>query len=514
MSSSMRKEVCIMCAAIMMMGCGKGRAGENASRPGTATAGATRPPAVAGMFYEADARQLEDNVRQLLAEAGPSGGGGRLRAAVVPHAGYVYSGSTAAAAYALLKTGDYARVIVMAPSHSRGFEGIALPAEGVARYATPMGEIPIDLEACEKLASEAGFEREPRGPSREHAVEVHLPFLQTALGSFKLIPLVCGVNSETDLDRAARALAPFMDDRTLVIASSDFTHYGDDFGYTPFTNRVRERLNEYLDTASSAVASRSRAAFRAHCDTTGDTICGRMPIDLLLGMMDARTEALEGRVLKKLTSGDVTGDYRHCVSYAAVGFFSGRATAEKWSPGLSAGENATLMAIAKDSLAWAVKEQKQPFDFSRYTITEKMKPPTATFVTLKIRGQLRGCIGSLEPVAPLYQSVHDNAVHAAIDDPRFAPVSAVELKSLEVQISILSPIRDIPSWKEFQIGEHGIIMAKGRRKAVYLPEVAPEQGWTVEETLSSLSEKAGLPPDAWVSGATFQVFESAKIPGE
>ncbi|MFO7536011.1 MAG: AmmeMemoRadiSam system protein B [Kiritimatiellia bacterium] len=499
----LRKDVCIMCAAVMMMASGN-----------SAASGAIRPPAVAGMFYEADSRQLEKDVRLLLKDAGPSGDSGRLRAAVVPHAGYVYSGSCAASAYALLKTGDYARVIVMAPSHTRGFRGIALPAEGITRYATPMGPIPLDLEACAKLVSQRGFEREPRGPSREHAVEVHLPFLQAALGSFKLIPLVCGSNSEQELDRLAKVLAPLMDDQTLVIASSDFTHFGDDFGYVPFTNSLRERLYEYLDTASAAVASRNRAAFREHCITTGDTICGQKPIDLLLGLMDARTEALKGRVLKKLTSGDVTGDYRHCVSYGAIGFFTAGKTAEKWSPGLSADENRTLMAIAKDSLAWAVKGEKRPFDFSKYAITEKMKSATATFVTLKLMGHLRGCIGSLAPEAPLYQSVHDNAVHAAIHDPRFSPVEPAELSSLDVQISILSPIREIASWKEFRIGEHGIIMAKGRRRAVYLPEVPPEQGWSVEETLTSLSEKAGLPPDAWVSGATFQVFESAKIPEE
>jgi AmmeMemoRadiSam system protein B/AmmeMemoRadiSam system protein A len=515
----------------MLFGCGKGRAGEtttlSASPPGGAL---TRPAAVAGTFYERDPKTLKGHVTELLREA-PKTGAGRLRAAVVPHAGYVYSGSCAAAAYALLGTGSYDRVIVLAPSHTRGFRGIALPAASVARFATPLGETPLDREACDKLAELPGFGREPEVNSREHAVEVHLPFLQTALGSFKLIPLVCGSMGPAELDRASMALAPFMNDRTLLIASSDFTHYGEDFDFTPFTNRIRERLYDYLETASSAIAAQNRAAFRAHCDKTGDTICGRFPIDILLGVLDQKKdEKLIGRVLDKTTSGDLTGDFNHCVSYATIGFFSGAAAAGEttgtgkkkivehkggeWSAGLSDAERATLFAIARDTLTWAVNKGRGEFDYTTYKLTPKLEKKTATFVTLKIGGRLRGCIGSLAPIAPLYQSVHDNAIQAAIHDPRFPPVAPFELARIEVDVSILSPMRDIPSWKDFKIGPHGIIMAKDGRRAVYLPEVAVEQGWSVEETLSSLSEKAGLPSDAWEDGAQFQVFESVVLAEE
>ena len=140
-----------------------------------------------------------------------------------------------------------------------------------------------------------------------------------------------------------------------------------------------------------------------------------------------------------------------------------------------------------------------------------MKTDMATFVTLKIRGQLRGCIGSLAPVDALYRSVHENAINAALRDPRFDPVQAAELPRIEVDVSVLSPIRDIASIGEFKIGQQGIIMEKGLHRAVYLPEVATEQGWTVEETLSSLSQKAGLPSNAWKQGATFKVFESVVL---
>ncbi len=182
-----------------------------------------------------------------------------------------------------------------------------------------------------------------------------------------------------------------------------------------------------------------------------------------------------------------------------------------WSPELTDAEKKTLFKITLDTLDWCVKGRKGEFAFDSYTLTPKMKEKTATFVTLKIGGMLRGCIGSLVPVEELYKSVHGNAVNAAMEDPRFRPVSTNELASLEVHVSILSPIKDIASLDQFTIGEHGIIIEKGYSRAVYLPEVAPEQGWTKDETLSSLSEKAGLRSDAWKQGAKFKIFSSVVL---
>ena len=182
-----------------------------------------------------------------------------------------------------------------------------------------------------------------------------------------------------------------------------------------------------------------------------------------------------------------------------------------WTPELTAAEQSTLFAIARDTLNWCVGRRASPFAFGMYAVTPRMRQRMATFVTLKIAGRLRGCIGSLTPVEEFYRSVHGNAVNAALDDPRFPPVTAAEVPRLEVDVSILSPIRDIAALDEFRLGEHGIIIQKGLARAVYLPEVAPEQGWTVEETLASLSMKAGLAPDAWRRGAAFKVFESVVL---
>ena len=182
-----------------------------------------------------------------------------------------------------------------------------------------------------------------------------------------------------------------------------------------------------------------------------------------------------------------------------------------WTPGLSEEEKATLFAIAKDTLNWCVNNETKPFPIDSYTITPKLRIDMATFVTLKISGGLRGCIGSLAPVEPLYMSVHHNAVNAAMHDSRFRQVQPSELIQIDVDVSVLSPIRSIPSIEDFKIGQQGIILEKGMYRAVFLPEVATEQGWTKEQTLSHLSMKSGLSSDAWRKDARFQVFESVVL---
>ena len=187
---------------------------------------------------------------------------------------------------------------------------------------------------------------------------------------------------------------------------------------------------------------------------------------------------------------------------------------EKWTPGLSDGEKTTLLAIAGDTLEWCVGDRKKDFSFEKYEITSKLKVETHTFVTLKVAGMLRGCIGSLPPssAAELYLSVHRNTVSSALNDHRFRQVTAKEIDGIDIHVSILSPVRDISSLDEFKIGKHGIILIKGSCRAVYLPEVAVEQGWNKEQTLTSLSNKAGLSGDAWREGAQFQVFSSVGLP--
>lgn len=497
-------------------------------------AGEVRPPAVAGAFYEGAPFALDRQVDSLLRQAVHPATTGLLVAAVAPHAGYIYSGRCAASLYSLVSSGQYDRVIILCPSHHAAVPGVSLPDPALKAYSTPLGIMDIDRAVCDALRQKKGFVTVPAAAIREHAIEVQLPFLQKTARSFQLVPLICGQAEAVDIEAIGAALAPYAGGRTLLLASSDFTHFGPNFGYRPFADKVQDRLRQWLVLASGRIAALDERGFREHCDATGDTICGDVPIRILMAALrQSGLKGVAGQVLDTATSGELTGDTLNSVSYAAIVFLAGEApvaevrvdrkSVEKegpvvkehrsgsWSPGLSEAEKRTLFAIARDTLKWCVEGQKGSFDFGRYALTPLMKADTATFVTLKVKGDLRGCIGSLAPVEPLYVSVHGNAINAALRDPRFNPVQPGELSRITVDVSILSPIRDIASVSEFKIGQQGIILEKGRYRAVYLPEVATEQGWTVEETLSSLSQKAGLPANAWKEGARFKVFESAVL---
>ena len=185
--------------------------------------------------------------------------------------------------------------------------------------------------------------------------------------------------------------------------------------------------------------------------------------------------------------------------------------AKEWDPGLTGSERAELLKIARDTLVWCTGGDAGQFNFGKYLITAPLCEKYATFVTLHQASDLRGCIGSLEPEAELYRSVHDNTINAALRDFRFPSVSPDEVSSIHIAVSILSPIKPVSGVEEFEVGRDGIIMEKGMHRAVFLPEVATEQGWTREDTLSHLSSKAGLRPDAWRDGCRFLVFQSFKL---
>jgi MEMO1 family protein len=518
--------------AIMMMigmaGCSRGEEGG-----GTDSAPAVRAPewrgrpaAVAGSFYPGHAATLRAAVTDMVRTAAGGAVEGKLVGAVAPHAGYVFSGRCAASVYGRLAKGAYRRVIVVAPSHYKGYRGVAVPGAEIGYYETPLGRVPIDRVACGALASLPGFVVDDDLCGREHSLEVHLPFLQVALGDFELIPLVCGAVSPAEVAAVGEALSALLDGGTLIIASSDFTHYGPNFNYVPFRTDVRETLYAWMQQAAGSIAALDLDAFRLHQRETRDTICGRVPIEIVMDALRRLPRPPAGRVLDLYTSGDRTGDFENSVSYAAIGFFETGPKAKKgeggvkerksgaWTSGLTVEEMRTLLALARDTLEWAVRGGRGAFDFSRYAVTDALRVDRATFVTLKIRGQLRGCIGSLVPVEPLYMSIHHNAIQSALRDTRFRPVTPAELPLIHVDLSVLSPIRDIDSPDLFVVGEQGIIMEKGMHRAVYLPEVAPEQGWSRDETLASLGQKAGLGPDDWRRGARFKVFESVLIAEE
>lgn len=499
-----------------------------------------RSPAVAGGFYERLPVALEVQVDGLLRAAPSPAVTGRLVAAVAPHAGYVFSGRCAAGVYRLLTTGEIDRVIILAPSHRAAFAGVALPDAALTAYRTPLGDVPVDRAVCNALRGTPGFTQAAGADRLEHAIEVHLPLLQRAAGSFRLIPLLCGAMDADAVAAVAGALAAHMGTGTLLVASSDFTHYGPNYEFVPFTDHRETALKAWLSEAASRVAALDLAGFDRHCRETRDTICGRNPIRVLMAALQNRAPAVRGQVLGLATSGDVAGDYENSVSYAAIGFFEpgGSVTPDPGPAAYAANPAAKAPvqltggtmtnqagAVGQDAFRLTDASQKRLLEIARQSIESYLKTgkavrvdvpegelttPGAVFVTLTQKGQLRGCIGTTEPREPLHLAVAHLAVAAAVEDNRFPTLTIDELPRTHIEISVLSPMRRVKSAVEIREHEHGVLVRRGWRSGLFLPQVW-EHFSTKEDFLNELCrQKAHLDAGAWKDPATellvFTVF--------
>ena len=466
------------------------------------------PSLFAGSWYSDDPARLQGQIRNWCDAAEKKEPSGPI-AVIVPHAGYEYSGPTAACAYATLADKKYDRVIVLGPSHRVYLPNeICLPeADG---FRTPLGTVPTDRTALRDLAKLPFVRVSDRVHAAEHSVQLQFPFLQTRLsGGFQVVPVITGQLDDETVRKTARALSGYLTPSTLVVISSDFTHYGRDFDYVPFKDHIAENLRKLDLGAFELIRPGNAVDFAAYIRRTGATICGEGPIRILLEMLppDARTV-----LLRYANSADGNGEYSHCVSYVAAAV-SGDWTRRKTPAGAETipdPERIALLKMARSSIEYVFKNRKATpaTEFSTEAKGSMLKK-MGCFVTLNLDGDLRGCIGEIEPYRPLYQAVTGRAVDAAFRDPRFPQLSPSELSRVEIEISALTPAHPVASYRDIVIGRHGMTIEKDGRSAVFLPQVAPEQGWDLAETLTHLSRKAGLPADAWKSpDAKFTVFEA------
>jgi len=526
----------LACIALALPGCRKPQAAGKPAAPDTgkqsaapAPPAASAPPAkrvreaaVAGSWYPGAPDVLRRQLDNLLDKTAPVrlAGAGPLRALISPHAGYRFSGEGAAAGYTLLRQRPVRRVVVLGVAHRAALSKLSIA--DVTHYRTPLGDIPLDQEAVAALRRSKLVTAHPTAHRQEHSIEMQLPLLQRALPSgFSLVPILVGHLSPDDYAAAADVVRPLLDDQTLLVASSDFTHYGPNYRYLPFPldERTQARIRELDMGAWERIAARDPAGLLAYKRETRATICGFSPVMILTHLIPPSGTATRVRYY---TSGEVLGDWQNSVSYLTVAFTAPRPLAEgggaagaEPSEGGDPAERPRadmelLHRLACRTLHLAVHRGAGAVDPERLatelTVPPRLREHSGAFVTLKKHHRLRGCIGTIAPVKRLHRAVVDNAVHAALHDRRFSPVTPDELTGMDVEVSVLSPPRPIPAYTDFQVGRHGIVLSKHGRRAVYLPEVASEQGWTREETLAHLSRKAGLPQDAWRGGASFEVF--------
>jgi len=470
---------------------------------------------LAGTWYPDDPEELRKQLQGFLQDADTEPMSDAM-ALILPHAGYQYSGRTAARAVKALGK-SYKRVIVLGPSHRVSLpDQLSVPQ--VSHFETPLGQVPLDRAFIRRLLEHRSlFKSKPIAHQGEHSVQIELPLLQLQLQDFQFVPIVVGQCSLPAIERTAAILKGLIDDQTLVVVSTDFTHFGNRFGYAPFTEDIPGKLEELDMGAYDTIAALDAPAFLQYQEETEATICGRVPIAILLAMLDAPVQAQR---IDYTTSGALTGDFANSVSYLSA-VFRGTwpaATAVEPSteaPGaLTPADQATLLKLARQTISYYLEngEAPEPAQLG-IDIGPKLQTKRAAFVTLKKGMRLRGCIGDIMPRQALYQSVISHAINAAVNDRRFQPVTAAELEALHIEISALTVPEQVGSAQDIRIGTDGVILQKGGRSAVFLPQVAPEQGWNVEQTLGNLAQKAGLSADAWREGASFLVFQ-AEVFGE
>jgi len=443
-----------------------------------------REPAVAGQFYPGTKAELSAAVDEYLNEAKPPTVGKYVRALIVPHAGYSYSGWVAAYGYKTLIGQDIKTVVLIGNSHQEYFDGVSVYPEGY--FKTPLGNVEIDKDFAKKLmdANDKIYFRES-AHEKEHSLEVQLPFLQRILKDFKIVPIIIG-NQPGAADILINALKGLIDENTLIIASSDLSHY-------PKYEDAQYSDNKVIE----AILSGSWEKFRETiAELEGENIpnlqtcaCGHDAIEVVMALFGDKKIAL----LNYANSGDVSvGDKSQVVGYAAIAFSSENPST---SSGLGKAEQKRLLEIARESVEAYIKTGKTPEFINEYPALEEH---LGAFVTLRKHGELRGCIGLFGSDMPLYKVVAEMAISAAVKDSRFDPITQDELKDVDYEISVLSPLKKVNSWKDIEIGKHGVEIVKGLNRGVFLPQVATENNWDRETFLSVLcNQKAGLPTDCY-----------------
>ena len=458
-----------------------------------------KEPCVAGMFYPSDPKELSDMLDTYLAEATPAIPPGEIFSLLSPHAGYGYSGKVAAYGYKLIKNKSYKTVVILGTSHRYPFSGASLYPAGA--FKTPLGQVRIDEEFSKKLLNQdAGVSFIKEAFRDEHSVEVQLPFLQKTLKDFRIVPLVLGDCSLSDCQKLARLLKEVIGGRkdVLVVVSTDMYH-GYDYEEAEKVDRRTLATIEKMDAETLYYGLRDEEM----------QLCGGFGVvtALILAKELGHDKVM---ALKYTHSAEVTGNKKKgtwTVGYASCVIDVDQLKGENAM--LNNEQRKRLLGIARATLEAYLKTGKKP-DIAE---TDPLLLKTmGVFVTLHEKGELRGCIGNLIGSGPLYLTVRDMAVEAATQDPRFNPVGFPELKDIEIEISVLSPMERIDDPGRIKLGTHGVLVRRGLRSGVFLPQVATETGWSKEEFMSQLcAQKAGLSPDAWKEKDTEIYIFTAEI---
>jgi len=462
----------------------------------------------AGSWYPSNSQELSSMLNGFIAQAEKKEVNGEILGLISPHAGFVYSGPVAAYGYKLIQGKIINTAIIVGFNHRFGHEGIAVC--DYDSYKTPLGEVPIDVELSNKIIMQnKKIYSLKKAFNNENSTEMQVPFLQTAISGFKLVIIQMGEQSLENCKILADALSEVLKGRDdfILIASTDMCHY------LPY-----ETANEMDSSTISIIKSfdpvnfYTESSLKSHALMCGyGAVCAVMTACKILG-------ADEIALLKYANSGDTAFDKRSVVGYMSAAFIKNKKLeSEIKNPNeednnmLNESERKKLLELARNTItSYLMNRKKLSIKEDDPILNKEM----GAFVTLHKHGELRGCIGNMVGRGPLYLTIRDMAI-AATGDSRFMPVTPDEMKDIDIEISVLSPLEKIDDPNIIVPGKHGVIVRDSFNSGVYLPQVATETGWSREQFMNSLcGSKAGMSPDAWKKGKCEIYIFTAEVFGE
>jgi MEMO1 family protein len=471
-----------------------------------------RQPAVAGTFYPGDAKSLTQSLEEMFSKAVPSKKLSDIQAIIAPHAGYVFSGQVAASAYNQLPRGkEYGTIFILGSSHRANYDGASIFNSG--DFITPLGKVKVNrVLANELLKANPGVLRAyPEAHMQEHSLEVQLPFLQYLYHSeMQIVPILLGTQNDQTCKKIAQALLPYLNDENLFVVSTDFSHYPSYAEAIVVDNATALSIEKNSSTAfMKTLDDNNRRAIPG----LATSICGWTSMLTLLYMTENKKE-YHYQKIQYMNSGDTRyGDKDRVVGYNAMVLFKdtstvGKQTQAKEEPyQLTKEEKKQLLSLARNTILEYLKSsQKLKVDIGSFSAN--LLTPAGCFVTLREHGSLRGCIGRFTSDEALYKTVQEMAISSATRDTRFNAVVPAEMKNIDIEISVLTPMHKISSINEIVLGKHGIYIKKGSQAGTFLPQVATETGWDLENFLGHCAQdKAGIGWNGWKE-AEIYIYEA------
>jgi AmmeMemoRadiSam system protein B/AmmeMemoRadiSam system protein A len=464
-----------------------------------------RKPAVAGQFYPGRSDELNAQLIRLFAEAAPKKTNHDVLAIISPHAGYVFSGSVAASSFNQIDPRKkYHSVFVIGSSHRIMFDGASIYNKG--NYETPLGVVKVDLETANLLINKNDvFKYKSDAHDSEHSIEVQLPFLQHVMETdFKIVPIIIATQNKNTVKKIAEALKPYFTTENLFIISTDFSHYPD---YEDAVKVDKATADAILTGKPEELLSTLRKNEQKGISNLATSLCGWTSV-LTLMYITENDSKIKYLPIEYKNSGDAAyyGDKSRVVGYNSIAVISDNNNsagsipenqAEKDELILSRQDKQKLLNLSRNTLEEYIRSGKIPV-IKDDELTHNMKTCCGAFVSLHINGKLRGCIGNFSQDIPLYKVVQEMTISSATRDYRFTPVEVSDLNKIDIEISVLTPMKRIESIDEIKLGKHGIYIRKGQNTGTFLPQVATQTGWDLEDFLGHCArDKAGIGWDGW-----------------